>query len=155
GEQARAWLGPRRQGYCRAFNSVGSVDLAVGLDDTWESVCRRLPGDWRPDFVALYLPYTTVPPCLWSAPVPLAGMAPAWPFVWHQLRHEAPRCDLVLTDAPGVEVMRRAGWDHVRAVNLHGLEPDSSQPPLADAERDIDILFVGNLHPAVQRERLP
>jgi hypothetical protein len=62
---------------------------------------------------------------------------------------------LVLTDAVGAEVMRRAGWDHVRACNLYGPEPAFLQATQAESPRDIDILFVGNLHPAVQRERLP
>src|SRR5438552_9239992 len=49
--------------------------------------------------------------------------------------------------------MRAEGMEHGRVANLFGLgqgflaEPDT-------AEKDIDILFVGNLHPAVQNERL-
>ena len=45
-------------------------------------------------------------------------------------------------------------FDQARASNLYGLEHPFRQAPAAP-ERDIDILFVGNLHPAVQRERLP
>src|SRR5262249_28581319 len=48
-----------------------------------------------------------------------------------------------------------AGWDHVRAANLYGPDPAFLQPSGDGAPRDIDILFVGDLHPAVQRERLP
>src|SRR5689334_9665508 len=47
GEQARNWTGPRQQGHCRAFNAVGTVDLAIGPADTWDDVCRRLPAGWR------------------------------------------------------------------------------------------------------------
>jgi GT2 family glycosyltransferase/Flp pilus assembly protein TadD len=151
----RCWKEPRKQGVCRAFNPVGDADLAVGPDDTWEDVCRRLPAGWRPDFIALYLPYATIPRCLWSAPVPLVGLAADYNLLWHGYRHVLPRCELVLTDAPGAEAMRRAGFDHARASNLYGLEHPFRRPPAAAAgERDIDILFVGNLNPAVQRERL-
>jgi hypothetical protein len=58
GEHAwRCWKEPRARGVCRAFNPVGDADLAVGPGDTWEDVCRHLPAGWRPDFIALYLPY--------------------------------------------------------------------------------------------------
>jgi predicted O-linked N-acetylglucosamine transferase (SPINDLY family)/glycosyltransferase involved in cell wall biosynthesis len=149
------WEGPRRQGWCRAFGAAGGVDLAVGPADTWEDVCRRLPPGWRPDFVALHLNYTTVPAGLWSAPVPLVGLAADWNLQWHHLRRVLPRLDLVLTDAPGVEALRRAGCGHARAANLYGLEPPWRGLDPDEGARDIDVLFVGNLHPAVQRERLP
>src|SRR5204862_260376 len=55
---------------------------------------------------------------------------------------------------PGVAVMQQAGWTHVRAANLFGLEQPFADQPWPDVPRDIDILFVGNLHPAVQRHRL-
>ncbi len=155
GERAwRRWKEPRGRGVCRAFNPVGGADLAVGPGDTWEDVCRRLPADWRPDFIALYLPYATIPPCLWSAPVPLVALAADWNLQWHYFCHVLPRCELVLTDTPGAEVMRRAGFGPARAGNLYGLEHPFRQAPAAAGERDIDILFVGNLNPAARRERL-
>jgi hypothetical protein len=60
----------------------------------------------------------------------------------------------VLTDAPGVEALARAGINHARPAVLYGIAP-AWLVESAPAERDIDMLFVGNLHPAVQRERLP
>src|SRR5438270_913649 len=110
GEHAwRCWKEPRARGVCRAFNPVGDTDLAIGPADTWEDVCRRLPPDWRPDFIALNPSYTTVPPCLWSAPVPLVALAADWNLQWHNYRRVLHRCDAVLTDAAGADVMRRAG----------------------------------------------
>ena len=145
--------GPRASGQCLAFDAEGMVECAIRPDDSWETFSERLPADWRPDFIALYLPYTSIPACLWSAPVPLVGLAADGNLLWHWYRHCLPRCDLVLTDVAGVEAMRAEGMEHGRVANLFGLgqgflaEPDT-------AEKDIDILFVGNLHPAVQNERL-
>jgi hypothetical protein len=68
----------RQAGHCLAFDPAGATDLAVTFSDTWESLCSRLPPDWRPDFIALHLPYASVPSCLWSAPVPLVALAPDW-----------------------------------------------------------------------------
>jgi hypothetical protein len=88
--------------------------------------------------------------------VPLVGLAADYNLLWHSYRYYVlPRCELVLTDAPGAGVMRRVGIEHARASNLYGLEHPFRQAPAAAGERDIDILFVGNLSPAVQRERLP
>src|SRR5262249_4357672 len=42
---------------------------------------------------------------------------------------------------------------HARAANLFGCGRSWLEPP-PDGPRDIDILFVGNVNPAVQRERL-
>jgi GT2 family glycosyltransferase/Tfp pilus assembly protein PilF len=154
-ERARNWEGPRRDGRCLAFNARGDVDLTIGPTDTWDAVCRRLPADWRPDFIALELAYQTIPPALWAAPVPLVGLAADWNLNWHHYRHVLPRLELVLTDLPGVEVMQRAGWAHARPANLYGLERPFHQMGGEDAKRDIDILFVGNMNPAVQAERLP
>jgi hypothetical protein len=150
-------LRPARQaGDCLAFNATGSgVDLAIAPSDTWDDVAARLPANWVPDCVALWLPYAAVPAALWAAPVPLIGFAADWNLLWHVYRHILPRCDLVLTDRPGVDVLSRAGIRHARPACLFGLEHDFLSAPVPDSPRDIDILFVGNLHPAVQRERLP
>ncbi len=139
----------RRDGHCLAFDTRGGADRDIGPGDTWESVRARLPPDWAPDFVALYLPYRAVPECLWSAPVPLVGLAPDWNLLWHDYRRRLPRCELVLTDAPGAEALARDGLTHAVPANLFGCLHDDLDGPAPDAPRDLDVLFVGNLHPAV------
>jgi hypothetical protein len=153
---ADIWQRPRAAGECLIFNAAGDADLRIGPSDTWDEILGRLPEGWRPDGVVLDLGYTTVPAGLWAAPVPLVGLAKDWNLLWHHYRHAVPRCDLVFTDTPGVERMHRAGWEHVRAGQLFGLGHDflAAPPPDDAAPRDLDVLFVGNLHPAVQRERL-
>src|SRR5258708_31983823 len=139
---------------CLSFSATGAPDLKVASQATWEAICSTFPMNWSPDFLVLWLPYTHIPACLWSAPIPVIGLAADWNLLWHYYRQVLPRCDLVLTDAPGVEAMRRAGWDHVRPANFFGLESFSWEGSRDPEPRDIDLLFVGNFHPAVQRERL-
>ena len=147
--------GSRQAGACLAFDAAGTTDLAIATDDTWETITSRLPAGWQPDFVALNLAYTTIPAGLWQAPVPLVGLAADTNLLWHGYRRLLPRCDVILTDACSVDRLHRAGLAQARPANLYGLgRPFLEQVPRA-AERDIDILFVGNLHAAVQRERLP
>jgi GT2 family glycosyltransferase len=144
----------RETGTCLAFGPAGTSDISIAPGETWDAVLAKLPESWRPDFVALWLPYATIPVGLWSAPVPLVGLAADWNLLWHQYRRCLRRCDLVLTDAAGVDVMRRAGITHVRAADLFGCESSFLEKSLLDGPRDIDILFVGNVSSAVQRERL-
>ena len=144
----------RQAGDCLAFDATGTLDLAIGPADSWESVCGRLPPGWQPDFVVLYLSYMNIPACLWSAPVPVIGLAADWNLCWHSYRRLGA-CDLVLTDSLGVEALGRAGISQVRAANLYGCDRDFLEAAWPEGPRPIDVLFVGNLHQAVQRERLP
>jgi hypothetical protein len=107
----------REQQTCLTFGPDEGGGIVARPRATWESIQGQLPGDWRPDFVVLYLPYTTIPESLWSAPVPIIGLAADWNLLWHQLRWQLPRCDLALTDVAGVEALRKAGIDRVRAAS--------------------------------------
>jgi GT2 family glycosyltransferase/tetratricopeptide (TPR) repeat protein len=147
--------GERRADHCLAFNQAGGSDLVIGPGDTWDAVCTCLPPGWQPDFLVLQLAYSTIPECLWSAPVPRVCLAADWNLLWHYYRLRLRDCDLVLTDTAGVEALQREGIGHARAANLFGCERRLVEGPWPDGPRDIDILFVGNLHEAVQRERLP
>jgi glycosyltransferase involved in cell wall biosynthesis/tetratricopeptide (TPR) repeat protein len=169
----------RQAGSCRAFGTEPGLDLVIGPGDTWEHVASRFPAGWQPDFIVLFLWYTTIPRGLWSTPVPIVGLAGDWNLLWHYYRQRLPACDLVLTDTLGAELMALEGITHARVANLFGLERAWLEPetrgqesevrsqksearegtthhsPLTTHQRDIDVLFIGNLHPAVQRDRLP
>jgi glycosyltransferase involved in cell wall biosynthesis len=153
----RYLFGPVRPGFVEE-NLRGHVEagncLPFGPGDTWAAIEARLPVGWRPDFVVLDLHYASVPPTFWSAPVPLVGLAIDWNLLWHYYRRHLPSCDLVLTDPAGVEALARQGIRHACAANLFGCGRSFLEITHAPV-RDIDVLFVGNVNPAVQRERLP
>jgi hypothetical protein len=153
---ARNLAGPRQRGECLAFDLAGGADLSISATDTWDDVCRRLPAGWQPDFLALSLHYTHVPACLWSAPAPAVGLAADWNLLWHWYRHALMRqCELVLTDTPGVQTLARAGIHHALHANLFGLDRLFLDSPPPDAPHEWDVVFVGNMHPAIHRQRLP
>jgi GT2 family glycosyltransferase/Tfp pilus assembly protein PilF len=145
----------RRAGDCLAFNEDATTDLAMASADTWEHLRQRLPGGWEPNFIVLWLAHTSIPQFVWSAPVPVIGLAVDWHLQWHYYRQRLRSCDLVLTDTAGVEALKREGILQARAGNLFGCLQDWLDRPVAEAARDIDVLFVGNVHEAIQRERLP
>jgi glycosyltransferase involved in cell wall biosynthesis/tetratricopeptide (TPR) repeat protein len=144
----------REASACRCFGSEPGLDLRIGPLDTWSEVLARLPDDWRPEFVVLHMQYTTVPAAFAQCPLPILAVAGDWQWLWHGYRSVLPGgCDLVLSDIEGAERLRAAGMTHARAAFLAG--GDATAPDLSTGERDIDILFVGNVHPAVNRNRLP
>ncbi len=143
----------RAAGNCLAFDAQGATDLAITFEDSWEAVCARLPRDWRPDCVVLNLPYNTIPACLWNAPVPRVALAWDYNLLWHAYRHRLPQCELVLTDTNGVDRLHRAGVAHALPAVLFGCQRNCVERPWPVERRDIDLLFVGNLNSAVQRER--
>lgn len=144
----------RQRGDCRTFShKAGVADFHLASDVSWDAIRRQFPGDWRPEVLLAWLPYTRIPAWVWTAPIPVIGLAADWNLLWHGYRQIAPLCDAVLTDGPGVQHFRRAGFAHVHAANLYGPGPEWFGEP-ADAPRDIDVLFVGNLNPGVQSERL-
>ncbi len=142
-------------GNCLVFDVASDADLILSPRDTWESFCAKLPAGWQPEFIALYLQYRTIPCWLGSAPVPVVALAGDWNLQWHSYRLQAPFYDLLLADTLGAELMARQGLTHVRRAILFGGETPPQESPGTQNPRDIDILFVGNFHPAVQRERLP
>ena len=145
----------RRSGACLTFNPTGDADLLIAAGDDWEAVQARLPAGWEPDFLVLNFGYTCVPACLWSAPLPLVGLAQDWPLLWHYYRRRLRQCELVLTDTLGVETLHREGICHARAANLFGCDRSYLEGPWPQTPRSIDVLFAGNFNPAVQRQRLP
>ena len=151
---ARNLTGPRARGECRVFDLDHGADLTISPTDSWDEVVRRL-GDWRPDFVALDLHYTHIPACLWSAPLPLVGLAADANLLLHPYRSAlVRRCELLLADTAAVEVLARCGIDHARVANLFGLDAAFLDAPPPDSSRPLDIFFAGNLQQAVQRQRL-
>src|SRR5262249_52380130 len=76
------------------------ADVEVHPFESWEQVLGRLPADFRPDLVALWLPYGSAPAWAWSAPVPVVALAPDWTLNWHAYRNLLPCCDAALTDLP-------------------------------------------------------
>lgn len=145
---------PRATRDCLTFDSTGQSDLRFGHEDSWSEVSARFPAGWKPDFIALFPSYSVIPAGIWEAPIPIVVLAVDWNLLWHQYREIVPHCELVLTDPAGVEAFNALGGPPARPVLLYGCGLDD----LEDARvfpRDIDVLFIGNLNPAVQSERMP
>jgi glycosyltransferase involved in cell wall biosynthesis/tetratricopeptide (TPR) repeat protein len=121
---------------------------------SWESAVAPFNGS-LPDALLLWPGYASVPAWVWTVPIPVIALANDPNLLWHGYRHLLPLADLILTDAPSARRLRQVGINHVRPANLFGLDchfvAEIDTPAI---DRDIDILFVGNLNPAVLPGRL-
>jgi hypothetical protein len=144
----------RQSGLCLAFNADGDGDVTIRRGDSWDDVLARLPAGRGVDFLVVHAAYTSVPECLWTAPVPLVAVAPDHQLLWHYYRRRLRACDLILTDRGGQEALARAGLAQARAVYVPGCDRSVLESPPAEATRDIDVLVVHNLNPAVHPERV-
>jgi glycosyltransferase involved in cell wall biosynthesis/Flp pilus assembly protein TadD len=140
---------------CKVFDLAPGAEVSIRAEDDWNALLGALPAEWQPDFLVLYLQYRTIPPWLFQAPVPVIALAGDWNLQWHAYRQLAQSCDRVLTDREGAERFNQAGIAHARPAILFGGERDFLESPWPEVARDIDVLFVGNFHGAVQRERMP
>ncbi len=142
-----------RNGLCLPFD-FRPADPAQEPPSSWEAVVARLPRSPAPEFLALNLAGSALPPWVWRAPLPIVGLLRDWDLDWHYHRLVVPHCDLVLTDAAGVERLRQQGFGHVHRANLVGVESARAEQDLPEGERDVDVLLLGSLHLAMDRRRL-
>ena len=159
---ARVLFGPCddpafRDRFLRAACESGAWATFGAHCPDYATAARGLGGG-APDALVVWGAYASVPAWAWAAPVPVVLAAPDANLLWPVYRHLAPLADLVLADAPTVARLRRAGVEHARPANLFGLDRHFAalaSDEWAEQGRDIDVLFVGNPHPAVQGPRLP
>lgn len=78
-----------------------------------------------------------------------------WNLLFHGYRLAAGSSLIAQTDTAGVTALTTAGFMNARFAHLYGIPTHPTEPSPPHAGRDIDILFIGNMNPAVQVERMP
>ena len=122
------------------------------LQETAPEIIERIARDWPPDLLLCWIPEVHPPPLgIEEVPIPTVALVSDWNVYHRVLRVNLARYDLVLCDKPGVEVLRSD------LVHPEYLFPLYSQISIAHkpwpVEKDIDILFVGNLNHAAHATR--
>ena len=146
----------RDRGECLTFGSsslADQVDIVVSSEMSWDEVVGAVPNGGSIDFLALWLPFADIPSKLWQAPVPIIGLAPRRYMHAHWYRRVLRHCDLAFSDASTATFLTKDGLAHVRPAILCGLNPSFLIESTAETNRDVDLLFVGNLDRATHRER--
>ncbi|MBP8129721.1 MAG: glycosyltransferase family 1 protein [Candidatus Hydrogenedentes bacterium] len=136
----------------RLLAMTGDADYFFTAGETAAHVVQRISADWPPDLLLCGCPEVYPPPrAIEHCPIQTAAIISDWNLYQPQLEHNLSRFDVVLSD-------RMAE----RALRVWGAQPRFVQPlyshrtlvhrPLG-MERDIDILFLGNLNHAIHRAR--
>ncbi len=120
---------------------------------SFQQILNSLPEGWTPDIVFFLSPeYQGMPRGIEDCPYPLVATVADWNLGFHAVREIAGFFDLILTDRPGVEIFRNAGFSHVERAKLFGFVPKEHYR-IPEIEPVYDISIVGNLRHEVQRER--
>lgn len=127
-------------------------DYTFAATETAAEVLNRAGGKWVPDLFICWTPELFPPPReVENAPVKTAAVVSDWNVYHAQLADNLARYDVVLTDRLGE-----------RELDLREAEPRYFFPIYSqcsrlhrpmETERDIDVLFAGNLNHAVHAER--
>jgi len=137
----------------RTFGPDADFDYTYApLEESASEAIARFTGEWRPDVLLCWQPETYPPPRgIESVSLRTVAMVSDWNVFYPVLEENLSRFDVVLTDRPGVDVFTS------ERVSPHHIRPLYSQItpvhyPHA-AQRDIDVLFIGNLNHSAHRNR--
>lgn len=123
---------------------------------TWEELQAALPAGFTPDVVMVWWPdQEPLPAGLERCPVPVVGVVSDYNLSLPQLAGLWPFFDALLCDRAGVALFERLTFANVRYWCQYAHKRPFHFVHADAGPRDVDVGFVGNLNPVVQRERAP
>jgi len=127
----------------------------IGFDlcsHTIHDIAARMPGG-PPELMLVWEPgYQALPQGIEEAPFPVVALLSDWNLVLRPQVGMLGAFDYIFTDRPGVEVVKRLGYDRVDYWPMWGHDPRCYRL-MPDCERTWDVTMIGNLNHDVQRER--
>lgn len=131
---------------------AGPKDFSFDPREDAVTVLERVSREWRVDALVCWCPELFPPPrAIETCPVLTAAIPSDWNVYYPTLEHNLARYDVVLTDRPGAELLKFPGAQPRFLFPIY-----SQRSPLhrkIDIEKDIDVLFVGNLNASIHMER--
>ena len=142
----------KRDHEVRTLGISCDVDYRFDAGETASDVVARIAKEWRPDLLFCGCPEVFPPPReIEQCPVRTVAAISDWNLYQPQLEYNLARFDLVLTDRLGERSLRVCGAQPRHVQPLYSQRTLIHRP--LGLERDIDILFLGNLNHAIHRER--
>lgn len=136
----------------RSLGLTSEADYTFDPQETAAEVIDRVRRSWQPECLVCWLPELVPPPRdIQNAPVKTVAIVSDWNLYYPILEYNLARYDVVLMDKAGVERVHPPGASPKYAGPLYGHAPDVHRDQ--GLERDIGIVFVGNLNHAIHRER--
>ncbi len=123
---------------------------------SWEQLQAALPPGFTPDVVMLWWPdQEPLPLGLERCPVPVVGVVSDYNLSLPQIAGLWPFFDALLCDRAGVPLFERLSFANVRYWCQYAHKRPFHFVHQDAGPRDVDVGFVGNLNPVVQRDRAP
>ncbi len=136
----------------RVLSAAEPADYTFAPEETAAEVVEKISSSWPVDLFVCWFPELYPPPrAIEDCPVKTAAAVSDWNIYSSQVEYNLARFDVALTDKPGTQALRLRGttaqyffplYTHLSAVHRK-----------LDIEKDIDVLFVGNLNHAIHVER--
>lgn len=136
----------------RSLSVDQETDYHFAPMETAEGVIRGISKDWKPDCLLCWCPEVAPPPLeIEKCPIPTTAIVSDWSIYYPQIKHNACRYDNVVTDRPGSEVLQLWGTQAHFVGPLYAQQ--SGLHRMLNVERDLDVVFAGNLNLAVHGRR--
>ncbi|HEY9842889.1 MAG TPA: glycosyltransferase [Candidatus Obscuribacterales bacterium] len=119
----------------------------LSLADIW----RQLPVGWQPDLLIWWGFFFGLPVDIAECPVPSLLVVSDWHTCLGAVLDYVPLFDHVCCDKALQRLLLDQGFTHCSNWPGYGWDPAPVTP--SDGPRDLDISFIGNLNPALYRER--
>ncbi|HIJ73754.1 MAG TPA: glycosyltransferase, partial [Candidatus Hydrogenedentes bacterium] len=136
----------------RTLAAETGADYTFDPRDTAAEVVRRVAQAWPPDVLFCWVPEMYPPPrAVEDCPIKTVAATSDWNIYFPQIEYNLSRYDVVLTDKLGAESLRL--W---RTEPRYFFPLYSQRTPVhrkLDVEKDIDILYAGNLNYSIHVER--
>lgn len=153
GDLAPIRLFRSRQGHdVRVLTTDEDGDYRFSPGETTVEVLRRVGRQWSVDAILCWLPeYYPPPRQIENSPVPTCALISDWNLYFARMARNLARYDHVLCDRLGEKTLQAPGvqprflfplYSHRRMIHRR----------LA-IERDLDVVFIGNLNASLHRER--
>jgi len=141
-----------REHEVRTLEVEEDADYGFAPHETAEQVIARISKAWPPDILLCWYPEMYPPPRrVEECPIPTAALVSDWNLHYPQLCHNLARYDYILTDRLGERELRVEGVAPRFVTPLYSQKSHIHRK--MDVEKDIDVLFVGNLNFAIHVER--
>ncbi len=138
----------------KAIKKMAETIVFNGSFVSLEQLLSRLPYGWEPDFIVIRdAEYYKMPSNLEESPYPVVGLVGDYNLTLNKMLPILSSFDYFFCDTKGVRIFNKLGFDNCEFFCLYGYDPEVHRPYYRYEDKQIDIIFIGNLNRLVQQTR--
>jgi tetratricopeptide (TPR) repeat protein len=138
----------------KSFGRTPDFDFNYDYIETFSSFCKTVSLKTKIDAIFIFYPeYNVLPPGMDDVDAPLVAFVSDWNLGYYPLKASLSRFDLIVSDKLGLSVLPPIACGvPVIHWNMYGYMPEQ-YGKISKSNFNDDVLFIGNVIPAIQRER--